>query len=160
MSPTPKRKTWREKLHIDKAPKIEKLPPEGWKRMGGKTMLIARPLDVDALMKTIPKGKLATSAQIRAKLAKDHGAECACPTSTGIFIRIAAEAAEEDRVEGKARITPYWRVIQKDGSLHPKFPGGAEAQVKALKAEGHTVDNSSAKRPPRVVDFEKRLVKW
>jgi hypothetical protein len=48
--------------------------------------------------------------------------------ATGIFVRIASEAAEADAVSGKTRITLYWRVVKEDGSLNPKFPGGAERQ--------------------------------
>jgi hypothetical protein len=152
------RKSWREKMETDQEPKIVKLPPEGWARMGGRTMLVSTPRDVDALMRKIPKGKIITSALLRQKLAGDFGAECACPTSTGIFVRIAAEAAEEDRAAGAKRITPYWRVIAKDGGLNEKFPGGVKAQAENLKAEGFQIEPSTGKKPPRVKDFEKKLV--
>ncbi len=49
-----------------------------------------------------------------------------CPLTTGIFLRIAAEAAGEDDGSGKTRITPYWRVVKDDDSLNPEFPGGME----------------------------------
>jgi len=42
--------------------------------------------------------------------------------TTGIFIGIAAETAEGDLSRGKKQITPYWRVIKRDGSLNQKFP--------------------------------------
>jgi hypothetical protein len=151
--------SFREKMQNAKPAKIEKLPPEAWKKMGGATMLVSCPLDVDAMMRTVPKGKLMTSAQLRAKLAANAGAECACPTSTGIFVRIAAEAAEEDRAEGKTRITPYWRMVKPDGGLNEKLPGGVEAQTEALEAEGHEILPSKGAKPPKVKDFEKRLVK-
>ena len=128
--------------------------------MGGKTMLVSTPRDVDALIRTIPKGKVATSAQLRQRLAHDFGAECACPTSTGIFVRIAAEAAEEDRAAGAKRITPYWRVIAKDGSLNEKFPGGVKAQAANLRAEGFGIEPATGKKAPRVKEFEKKLVKF
>jgi hypothetical protein len=154
------RKSWHEKLHNGQEPKIVKIPREGWKRMGGATMLVSTPLDVDAAIRTVPKGKLVTSAQLRSRLAKDHGAECACPTSTGIFVRIAAEAAEEDLAQGKKKITPWWRVIKIDGSLNEKFPGGAELQAERLETEGHAIIPATAKRPPKVEKFEGCLVKW
>lgn len=87
------RKTWREKLE-------GKFPSHG--RI--MKILIPKPLDVDALMRKIPKRKLATVSQIRELLAKDCGADTACAKVTGIFIRIAAEAAEEDRKGGKKKI--------------------------------------------------------
>lgn len=153
-------KSWREKLEVDKEPKIVKLPPEGWAKMGGRTMLVSTPRDVDALIRKIPKGKLITSALLRERLARDFGAECACPTSTGIFVRIAAEAAEEERAEGAKRITPYWRVIAKDGRLNEKFPGGVKAQAENLSAEGFQIEPATGKKPPRVKEFENKLVKF
>ena len=56
-----------------------------------------------------------------------------CPITTGIFVRIAAEAAEEQLEQGIERVTPYWRVVRDDGSLIARFPGGAAR----LRAEGH-----------------------
>jgi len=153
------RKSWREKMQNGQQPKIVEIPPEAWKKMGGATMLVSTPADVEAMMRTVPKGKLITSAQLRAKLAAQAGAECACPTSTGIFVRIAAEAAEEDRAAGKSRITPYWRVIRPDGSLNEKMPGGIEAQAANLAAEGHAIEPGRGTKPPKVKDFEKKLVK-
>jgi len=153
------RKSWHEKLNNGQKPKIIELPPEAWKKMGGATMLVSTPWDVDAMIRTVPKGKLITSAQLRAKLAAKAGAECACPISTGIFVRIAAEAAEEDRAEGKSRVTPYWRVIKPDGRLNEKLPGGPKAQASNLEAEGHSLEPGRGSKPPKVKDFEKKLVK-
>jgi alkylated DNA nucleotide flippase Atl1 len=79
--------------------------------------------------------------------------------TTGIFIRIIAEAAEEDLREGKKQITPYWRVIKDDGSLNEKFPGGAEMQAERLRQEGHAIEPRKGKRPPKVVGFERCLIK-
>lgn len=125
---------------------------------GRGKMLIPRPIDVDALMRRIPRGKLATVDQLRERLAKDCHADLTCPLTAGIFMRIAAEAAEEDLRRGETMITPYWRVVKADGSLNEKFPGGVEAQAVRLKEEGHTVEPSKGKKPPRVKGFEKALM--
>ena len=58
--------TWREKLEKEQEPKVVKVPPKMQKRFGTGTMLIPRPLDVDALIRKVRKGKLATQAQIKA----------------------------------------------------------------------------------------------
>jgi hypothetical protein len=79
--------------------------------------------------------------------------------TTGIFVRVAAEAAEEDRQAGKIRITPYWRTIKDDGKLNEKFPGGARAQAAKLRQEGFTIQAGKGKQPPKVKEFEKYLVK-
>jgi hypothetical protein len=125
------------------------------KRFGQGTMVIARPLDVDALIRKVRSGRLVTQAQIRSRLARDYNADTACPLCTGIFVRIAAEAAEEDRRLGRSRITPYWRVLRDNGSLNQKFPGGVKAQAARLRAEGLGVD--VGKKPPRIKDFQKYL---
>ena len=64
-----------------------------------------------------------------------------CPLMTGIFLRIVAEAAEEDRLLGKCDITPYWRIVGEDGKLNAKFPGGVERQAEHLREEGHAVEH-------------------
>ncbi|HEY3738719.1 MAG TPA: hypothetical protein VGL53_02685 [Bryobacteraceae bacterium] len=76
-----------------------------------------------------------TTGELRKELAHQFGADTTCPLCVGMFLRIAAEAAEE---RGRDK-TPYWRVVGDDGSLNPKFPGGATAQAEALRAEGHSI---------------------
>ncbi len=147
-----KRKTWREKLEAGQERKVVD------DLRGGGTLLIPKPLDVDALVHRVPKGKLVTLAQIRERLAEAHGADSTCPLCAGIFLRIAAEAAEEDLSRGVADITPYWRVLKGDGRLNEKFPGGVEAQAARLEEEGHTIEPGRGKKPPKVKDFEGSLV--
>jgi hypothetical protein len=156
-----RRKTWREKLENPPKglPKVVNGPPKWEKRFGGRRVLVATPLLVDGLIRKVPKRKLVTVKQVRERLAEDFEADSTCPLTTGIFIRIVAEAAEEDLAQGKKRITPYWRVIKTDGSLNPKFPGGVEAQAARLIEEGHTILPGKGKKPPRVKEFEKSLQK-
>ena len=148
------RKSWREKLERGE-PRIVDIPPKMEKRLGRGKMLIPRPLDVDALVRRVEKGKLITQAQLRERLAQDHGVNCACPITTGIFLRIVAEAAEEDLKAGKEGVAPYWRVVQNDGGLNPKFPGGVEAQAARLRGEGHEIQHIG--RKARVVNFQSSL---
>jgi hypothetical protein len=153
------RTRWREKLENEDHSKIVFVPPRMQKSLGSGTMLIPKPLDVDTLIRKTKKGQLITPAEIRSRLALDNRADTACPLTTGIFIRIAAEAAAEDLQNGKTRITPYWRVVTSDGRLNDKFPGGAKAQAKRLKEEGHKIERGIGKRPPKVKDFESSLIK-
>lgn len=153
------RSTWRQKLYNQNYSKIVPVPPKMAKRLGRGTMLIPRPLDVDALIRRVGKGKLVTVSLIRARLARDNDVDVACPLTTGIFIRIAAEAAQEDARNGRKRITPYWRVVKEDGSLYDKFPGGASAQARRLRQEGHTIQPGKGRHPPRVKDFDKHIVR-
>ena len=151
--------TWREKLEKDQAAKVVAVPPKMQKRFGTGTMLVPRPLDVDALIRKIPKGKLATTGQIGEALARAAGADCACPMTTGIFVKIAAETAEEDLRRGKKRITPYWRVVKADGSLNEKFPGGVKEQARRLREEGHEILPLKGKKMPKFEELEKVLAK-
>ena len=151
--------SWRQKLERQDHSKIVQIPAAMARRFGTGTMLIPKPLDVDALIRKTKKGKLVTVAEIRSRLARDNKADVACPLTTGIFIRIAAEAAEEDRQNGRKQVTPYWRVVKDDGSLNEKFPGGTKAQSQRLKDAGHSLAPGQGKRPPKVKDFEKSLAR-
>jgi hypothetical protein len=109
-------------------------------------------------MHSVPKGRLITINQIRARLAKKHGATIGCPITTGIFATMSARAAEEDAAAGKKDITPDWRTLKVGGVLSDKFPGGAEAQAAKLKAEGHTIELDRKGQPKKVKDYEEALV--
>ena len=146
--------SWREKLEKPQQPKLVKIPPK-MSRFGTGTMLIPTPNLVDELVRRIPKGKLVSVSEIRRKLASDFAADVTCPLTTGIFIRIAAEAAEEDRANGRRRITPYWRVVKDDGSLNPKFPGGEELQTRCLRDDGLSIVRKG--NHVAVKDFVQRL---
>ncbi len=146
------RTSWREKLEKPQEPKIVKVPPK-MSRFGGDTMLIPTPLLVDELVRKVSNGQLVTVSDLRRRLAEEFSVDVTCPLTTGIFLRIAAE---EDRANGRKRITPYWRVVKDDGSLNPKFPGGIESQTRYLKAEGFKVSRKT--KTPRVENFEPRLV--
>ena len=151
------RKSWQEKLADSKGlPKVEKITPKMSKKWGTGTVVIPAPKEVDEIMKKVPQGKLITINQIRAILAKRHGASIGCPMTTGIFAWIAAHAAEEAAREGKKNITPYWRTLKVGGVINEKYPGGIEAQKKLLENEGHKVMQKGKKYI--VADFEKHLV--
>ena len=153
------RKSWNEKLHNQDHSKIVDIPPRMAKRLGAGTMLIPKPLDVDALIRKTKKGQLITVSEIRSRLARDNHADTACPLTTGIFVRISAEAAEEDLRNGRRHVTPYWRVVRDDGSLNEKFPGGVKTQSRRLLEEGHSIAAGKGIRPPRVKAFERSLVR-
>jgi alkylated DNA nucleotide flippase Atl1 len=137
--PTKPRKTWREKLADDKdLPKVITLTGNAVTRWGGRSLVIAAPHEVDALMRTVPRGRVTTINHLRAALAQKHRAETTCPITTGIFSWIAAHAAEEGAAVGEKKTTPYWRTLKKDGELNAKYPGGIAAVRRKLAAEGHT----------------------
>jgi alkylated DNA nucleotide flippase Atl1 len=133
--------SWRAKLHKPTRPKLVSVPDGMVKRLGSGMMLIPTALEVDAMIRKIPRGQISTLAQIRQRLARWHNADVTCPLVTGIFLRIVAQSAEEDRQAGRSDITPYWRVVGDDGRLNAKFPGGVEGHAQWLTAEGHAFEN-------------------
>jgi len=136
------RKSWREKLADDKGlPKLGRVEGSMRKTWGTGTMVIPAPREVDAEIRKIRRGRIASINDLRARLAKKHGVDICCPITTGIFGWIAANAAAEAEAEGRKRVTPWWRVVKEGGKLNPKFPGGVKEQTKRLHAEGHTIVN-------------------
>ena len=134
------KKSWREKLSDDKdLPKVVQLAGEAAKRFGGETLAIPAPREVDALMRKVPRGKLATTIELQSAVARRHRAAAGCGITTGIFAWMAAHAADEAASAGESEITPYWRILKKDGELNPKYPGGIPALITRLEAEGHAV---------------------
>lgn len=124
------------------------------KKFGQGRFVIPAPLEVDALMKKVPKGKLTTINKLRAALSKKHKTDFACPITIGIFSWIAAHAADEMAREGCKRITRYGRTLKSDGQINPKYLGGIEAILEKLEAKGHTVIQKGKRF--LVADFEKK----
>ena len=135
-----KRKSWREKLADSKdLPKILAITGRMTARWGSGTVAIPAPIEVDAIMQRVPRGKVITINEIRARVAAKHGATIGCPITTGIFAWIAAHAAEEAAAAGPKRVTPYWRTLKVGGELNAKYPGGIAKLRKLLEGEGHTI---------------------
>jgi len=135
-----KTKSWREKLADNKGfPKVFKIDRTKSKRWGSGTFVIPAPMEVDELMRRVPKGRLTTIDELRKTLARRHGATIACPITTGIFAWIAAHAAAAAAAEGRKGTTPFWRTLKSTGELNPKYPGGVAELKRKLSGEGHTI---------------------
>ena len=153
------RKSWQEKLRSSHGlPLVEPMPPRMVRIFGEGTICVPAPLEVDEIMRSVPCGKLMTVNQIRFAVAKKHGATIGCPMSCGIFIAIAARAADEAEATGQVDITPWWRIVKEGGKLNEKYPGGTATQWERLESEGFTVEPGRGKQPPKVKDYTKYLV--
>src|SRR5512139_3880243 len=107
------RKSWNEKLKDSKdLPRVEIITEKMSQRWGTGTVVIPAPLEVDALMRSVPRGQVTTINQIREALARRHNATIGCPITTGIFAWVAAHAASEMAFSGEKNITPYWRTLK------------------------------------------------
>ena len=127
------KKSFNEKLNSTRPAEVISVNPEF---AGGEKMLVATPIEYDAIMKTVPHGKVITSDIINRHLAKKHNADWTCPLTAGIFINIAANASEERKGKNE---TPYWRTVKKSGELNEKYPSGCDGHKTLLEIEGHTV---------------------
>ena len=150
------KKSWREKLMDSKGlPRVARVTGRMSKRWGEGVMVIPAPMEVNALMNHVPRGRFITINELRAALAKNHQADFACPVTTGIFSWIAAHAAAEAEAGGVKRITPFWRTLKTGGEINPKYPGGIEGVSKRLQTEGHQIISQGKKA--LVADFGKKL---
>jgi alkylated DNA nucleotide flippase Atl1 len=106
---------WQDKLHKNQLPVIKE-GPEQWNIRSRRLPVCRLPTPelVYEKIKTIPKGEVMTIKELRTKLAEDFDADYTCPLTAGIFLRIAAEAAEEMTTAGNRPELPWWRVIPDD----------------------------------------------
>jgi len=69
------KKSWREKLEDSKdLPRVVEITGKMSTRWGTGTVCIPAPIEVDEIMRMVPRGKLITINQIRQVVAKKHGA--------------------------------------------------------------------------------------
>ena len=115
-------------------------------------MLVSSPLELDAVIRRIPEGRVLTLGELRSNLARTHGADYTCPRTTNSFLLVVAEASLEERSSGLRYTAPYWRVVHDDGTMIDELPGGIEEQVRRLAAEGVVVLHLG--KTPRLTDVE------
>lgn len=114
--------TWTEKLNCSKTPQIKRLEKSVAGMPAGSLMYMSTPLEIDEYIKKIPYGQGVSVQQMRDDLAKMNKADCTCPLTTGIFLRIVAEAAFEKINRGvSSNSTPFWRVIDPGASIVKKL---------------------------------------
>jgi hypothetical protein len=133
-----KKKSWQEKLNVDMSPHLERLEKDYAGGKKGQVMVVPTPKLVDACIRQIPKGSKVDVATIRNQIAKEFHAELTCPLTTGIFIRIVAEAAYEEYCKGKPPdlITPFWRAIDIKSPTAKKLSFGTAFLIDQQKNEG------------------------
>ena len=134
-----KGKTWTDKVNdTTKTPVVKKLEKDFADMPAGAKMLIATPKIIDDYVRHIPKGKSGSLATMRKDLAVEYGADYTCPVTSGIFLRIVAEAAHEQIEKGTplSKVTPFWRVVDEKSSLNKKLSFGENFVKQQRKKEG------------------------
>ncbi len=129
------RKSWKEKLNIDKPYAVKRLDKNFSDMKVGENMLIATPKIVDEYIKQIPKGINVNIKTLRKNLALTYNADTTCPVTTGIFLRIVSEAAYEDLLNGEKNITPFWRVVDHESKTASKLACGINFIKKRRREE-------------------------
>lgn len=131
------KKNWRDKLKEEKKPRVKRVEVDFADIPAGSTMFIATPQLIERYIKTIGFGKRINIKTLRKDLAIEHQADYTCPVTTGIFLRIVAEANYE-KWKGGAKlreITPFWRVIEPNSALAKKLSFGQEFLIKQIEKE-------------------------
>jgi hypothetical protein len=134
-----KGKSWTDKVNDDsKAEQVKRLDKDFADMPANSKMLIATPKIIDGYVRSIPKGKAISLHSMRKDLALEYGAEYTCPVTTGIFLRIVAEAAHEQLTAGKAlkSVAPFWRVVEEKSPLNKKLSFGPDFVIEQRKKEG------------------------
>lgn len=130
------KQTWQQKLHGCKAPHVKTLDKKFADIPQGAKMLISSPLEIEQAIWQIAYGEFINSKTLRQQLAKQYHADATCPVTTGIFLRIVAEAALEALNQGTPliNICPFWRVIESNSALAQKLSCGSlwvEQQIRS-----------------------------
>lgn len=131
------KKTWLDKLSEKKEPKIKRIEFDFADIPANSNMFIATPQIIDHYIRQIPKGKNITVQTMRKDFAIENGADYTCPVTTGIFLRIVAEANFEkfQQANSLKDITPFWRVVEPNSPLSKKLTFGQDFIINQRQAE-------------------------
>lgn len=88
------------------------IPAKMQKFYGIGTMLHPDKEMVEAMIKEIPVGKVATVESLCHRLARDHGTKVACPMRTSNLVKAIMEKPNGSNVS-----IPFWRVIRNNHML-------------------------------------------
>ncbi|MCP9934274.1 hypothetical protein KBZ08_10145 [Cyanobium sp. Candia 9D4] len=92
----------------------------------GARMLVVTPRIVDAEVCEIAPGSVMAAATLRQRLTARHGADDACPATTGIALRVVAERSYLRLQAGVEPVTPFWRALDPESDLAGKLACGRE----------------------------------
>ncbi|MFO1166996.1 MAG: hypothetical protein U1E19_02600 [Rhodoblastus sp.] len=118
------KKSWAEKVASGAPHQVKRLHVDIAGMKAGQMMLVPSARLIDAAIRAIPPGAFTDARGLRAQLAAAHGAEVCCPITTGILLRMVAEASLEAQARGTPDATPFWRVIDENAPIAGKLSCG------------------------------------
>ncbi len=132
------KQTWTQKLNADKVSKVKHIDFNFSDIPANSNMFIATPQIINNYVKNIPVGKTVAVQTMRKDLAIENNADYTCPVTTGIFLRIVAEAGFEQyqATNSLKDITPFWRIIEPNSALAKKLSFGQVFIIDQRKKEG------------------------
>jgi len=130
-------RSWTDRLDQGE-PQMKRSPRSFGDVVEGQSMLVPTARQVDALIRSIPKGTAIDVRALRTALAEEHGAEVTCPVYTGYHLRTVAEAAYEALQRGMplSEITPFWRVLDADTPTTGRLSFGPGMVADERRKEG------------------------
>ncbi|HTC13795.1 MAG TPA: hypothetical protein VK692_06215 [Chthoniobacterales bacterium] len=127
---------------------IVDIPEDRVKFFGGTgKMLLPSPATVATLIKKIPERKLITTNLLCKELADQFKVRGTCPVTTQKALQAIANSSSNN--------IAYWRVINTNGGLIARYPGGAAGQSALLIQEGFTIDTKG--KVSKVKNFRESL---
>jgi alkylated DNA nucleotide flippase Atl1 len=128
---------------------IVEIPENRVKFFGGPgKMLLPSSATLAALIKKIPEHKLITTGLLRQELTEQFKVRGTCPVTT--------QKALQEIAHDSGNQCPYWRVVNANGGLIARFPGGAPGQAALLKKEGFAIDTKQ--KVPKVKGFSEAML--
>jgi alkylated DNA nucleotide flippase Atl1 len=136
---------------VPKEDLIVEIPENRVKFFGGAgKMLLPSSATVAALIKKIPEHKLTTTGLLCKELTEQFKVRGTCPVTVQKALQEIAHHSDNQ--------CPYWRVVNANGGLIARLPGGAKGQAALLRKEGFAIDTKQ--KVPKVKGLDERLVRF
>jgi hypothetical protein len=131
------KKTWTDRLHDPRPHEVKPAPISIAGMKAGEIMLVPSASIVDAIIRTIPRGRGLDVKTLRQKLARKYKAEVTCPITMGYHLRTVAEAAWEAHQKGArlSDITPFWRVLDEETPTTSRLACGTDFVIRQRRKE-------------------------
>ena len=134
------KKTWQEKLSDAKAK--PGLPKVFYCEKSRQSFVVPSPGEIEEMIRRVSRGRVITIQQVGLRIKNAHGADAACPITTGIFTWLIAHAAEEQaaaqvpggasRPAGGKAAVPWWRLLKTGGGT-PSIPAAGPRSSSAWR---------------------------